>query len=1152
MFSKFLHRPALAIVISLLILFMGALAMKMLPISQFPTVAPPNVLVSVSYPGASAKILIDSTMVILEQAINGVPNMRYMMGAATSAGEGSITIVFEPGTDPRVATMQVNNRVLAVKNRLPPIVQREGVIVQQNMTSMLMYVNVYSKDPNFDQNDLYNFTSVNVQRELKRIRGVGRARILGNRSYAMRVELDIDRMRAYRISAKEVMEALDEQSMIGSPGRLGQATGVKSQTLEYVLTWIGRYKTPEQYEQIILRANEQGEILRLGDVARVRLGSAFYDLYSDLDGYPSAAMVLKQVPGSNAADVIKKVKEKLEEIKRERFPPGMDYAVTYDVSAFLDASIEKVVHTLFEAFVLVSLVMFLFLGDFRSTLIPTLAVPVSLIGSFAFAQMLGLSINLITLFALVLAIGTVVDDAIVVVEAVHEKMHSKHLSPYQATIEVVNEISGAVIAITLVNIAVFIPVTFIPGPSGVFYRQFGITMATSILLSGVVALTLTPVLCAILLKPPGRSEQRGIVGFMNRCIKKVAGRYAHAARGVLVVLLGAGVAAGICFALHIEIMRELVSEQLELTELRISVITGITAVLAVLSFRAMFSGFEPDEEKKRGPIGIVLKVFDRFIEATTAVYVAIVGRIVTQRVLTLLLIGAFCYGIMVVYKVVPTGFIPLEDQGMIYGILQTPPGSTLEYTNDKSLELEAVCKELDDVASVASVAGYEVVTQGRGSNAGTCLINLKPWSERKLTSKEIIEELEERAKKIANVKLEFFEPPAVPGFGMAGGIAVNLLDQTNSGDYTLLGEETDKFMAALAKRKELKGLFTFFASNYPQYEIVIDNQVAMQKGVSIRDAMDNLSILVGSTWEQGFVRFGQFYKVYVQALPEFRRVPADFDNFFVKNDKGDMVPYSSFMTLKKRQGLNEINRYNLYPTAPIQCAPARGYSTGQAIAAIREVADETLPRGFDIGWRGLAYDEAQKGNEAIYIFLIVVVFVYLVLCGQYESFIIPLGVIISLPVGIFGSFLFLKSMGLANDVYAQIGLIMLVGLLGKNAILIIEFAVQRRQEGLSIKDAGIEGARLRFRPILMTAFTFIVGVIPLVRATGAGAIGNRTIGSTGVGGMVLGTVAGVFVIPGLYYLVAKMADGRKLIKDEHDRPLSELLEHQNHPEHHSE
>ncbi|MEZ6089150.1 MAG: efflux RND transporter permease subunit [Pirellulaceae bacterium] len=1144
MFEKFLHRPALAIVISLLILFMGGLAINVLPISQFPSVAPPSVRVSVSYPGASAKILIDSTMVILEQAINGVPNMRYMLSDATSAGEGTIQIIFEPGTDPDVAVMNVNNRVQMVKNNLPPIVEREGIIVMQNMTSMLMYVNVFSTDPNVDQNYLYNYATVNILNEIKRIPGVGMASILGNRSYAMRVELDLDRMRAYKIAAEDVMKALDEQSMIGSPGRLGQATGTTSQTLEYVLTWIGRYTTPEEYNKIILRATPEGEILRLGDVAEVSLGSSFYDLYSDIDNLPAAAIVLKQTPGSNASEVIEKVKSKVEEIKEKQFPPGMDYAVTYDVSNFLDASIEKVLHTLFEAFILVSLVVYLFLGDFRSTLIPTLAVPVSLVGTFFFMLMFGMSINLITLFALVLAIGVVVDDAIVVVEAVHEKMHAKHIGPYQATLEVVREISGAIIAITLVMTAVFVPVTFMTGPVGVFYRQFALTMAMSIVISGVVALSLTPVLCAMILKPLDEQSQRGFVGWANRTMVRIAGRYAFIPRGLLCLFLGGAIGVGVYFLLHVEIVHEVISEQIALTDVRIQIIAGLIALLSAFAFRSAFSGYD-GTAKKGNPIGMFLHVFDRGVEKVTGVYAGLLRRIISRRILTVAVIGVFGYGIMIVNDVLPTGFIPLEDQGMIYGIVQTPPGSTLEYTNSKCHELQAICKKMKEITSVSSIAGYEVLTEGRGSNAGTCIINLKPWADRELTSKQIIEELEKRGTEIANVKLEFFEPPAVPGFGAAGGFAVNLLDQTNSGDYKALGEETDKFMEALGRRPELKGLFTFFAANYPQYEIIIDNDVAMQKGVSIRDAMDNLSIVIGSTWEQGFVRFGQFYKVYVQAQPKFRRYPEDLDNMFVRNDAGQMVPYSAFMRIEKKQGLNEISRYNLYPTAPIQGAPAAGYSSGEAISAIKRVAAETLPKGFDIDWQGLAYDEAKAGNTAVYIFIIVVIFVYMVLVGQYESFIIPIAVLASLPVGLFGSFALLKLMGLANDVYCQIGLVMLVGLLGKNAILIIEFAVQRRHEGLSIAEAGIEGGKLRFRPILMTSFAFIAGLIPLVRATGPGAIGNRTIGTTAVGGMLLGTIIGVLVIPGLYYLFAKIADGRRLIRDEHDEPLSEIFERGN-------
>ncbi|MBO3271533.1 efflux RND transporter permease subunit [Hymenobacter defluvii] len=1051
MFSKFIRRPVFAIVISVVIVFLGIMAINTLPTSQFPEISPPMVMVSAAYPGASAKVLTESVLIPLEQAVNGVPGMKYMTSDAVSAGEANIQIVFNLGTDPDQAVVNVNTRIAQVLNRLPVLVQREGVIVNRVVPNMLMYVNLYSKDKNTDMKYLFNFAGVNMIPEIQRINGIGRASILGSRQYAMRIWLKPDRMRAYNVSADDVMKALDDQSVIGSPGRIGRSDGGRAEALEYVLTYQGRFNDVEQYKNVIIKANPDGEILHLKDIANVELGSEFYDIYSNLDGYPSAAIVLKQTYGSNATEVIKSVKAKLEELKKT-MPPGMDYKISYDVSNFLDASTENVIHTLRDAFILVALVVFLFLGDWRSTLIPIIAVPVSLVGAFVAMQAFGLTINMITLFALVLAIGIVVDDAIVVVEAVHAKMEEKHLSPYGAVREVIGEISGAIIAITILMTAVFVPVAFMSGPVGIFYRQFSITMATSIVISGVVALTLTPVLCAMILK-----NNHG-------------------------------------------------------------------------------------QPRKKTPINRFIDWFNRGFEKLTGRYTNLLEKVVDRRVFTFGILIIFGLGIFGISSTLPSGFIPSEDQGMLYAIIQTPPGSTLERTNDISQRLYELAKDVPGIQSISTLAGYEVLTEGRGSNAGTCLINLKPWSERKESIHDIVEELEKKAKQIPGATVEFFEPPAVPGYGAAGGFQLQLLDKTNTGDYKALEKVNEEFMAALNKRKELAGLFTFYSANYPQYELQIDNQLAMQKGVSIGNAMNTLSIMIGSTYELGFIKYQRFFKVYVQASPEYRKLPKDVMDMWVKNDRGEMVPFSAFMKIVKTQGANEINRYNMYTTASIRGDAAAGFSSGEAIKAVQEVARETLPRGYDIDWGGLSKDEVSRGNEAIYIFLVVLAFVYLVLAAQYESFLLPLAVVLSLPAGIFGSFLFIKMLGLANNIYAQVGLVMLVGLLGKNAVLIVEFAVQEHEHGMSVRDAAIAGAKARFRPILMTSFAFIAGLIPLVLATGAGAIGNRTIGTAALGGMLFGTVFGVVIVPGLYYVFGTLAAGRKLIQDENEYPISEGVE----------
>ncbi|HNP34031.1 MAG TPA: efflux RND transporter permease subunit, partial [Flavobacterium sp.] len=774
---------------------------------------------------------------------------------------------------------------------------------------------------------------------------------------------------------------------------------------------------------------------------------------STLNGKPSAAISIKQSYGSNASEVIDNVKSLMADLQKTTFPKGMHYELSYDASRFLDASIEKVIHTLFEAFILVAIVVFLFLGDWRSTLIPTIAVPVSLIGAFAVMSAFGITLNLISLFALVMAIGIVVDDAIVVIEAVHAKMEEKGLSPLKATEEAMHEISGAIIAITLVMASVFIPVAFMSGPVGVFYRQFSITMVSSIILSGVVALTLTPALCALILK----------------------NNHGH--------------------------------------------------------------------QKKNTPVNRFLDKFNNLFTVGANRYHNMLTKVVTKKAFTLPVLLGFCLGIFLISNKLPSGFIPGEDQGMVYAIILTPPGSTLERTNQIALELQKASESIDGVQSVSSLAGYEVLTEGTGSNSGTCLINLKNWADRKESAAEIIEKLEEKAKDIPGANIEFFQPPSIPGYGAAGGFELRLLDKASSGDYKKMETVANQFVRDLNKRPELASVFTFYSASFPQYMLRIDNDLAEQKGVSIEKAMDNLSTLVGSNYETSFIRFDRPYKVIVQAGPQYRALPEDLLKLYVKNDKDQMVPYSDFMKLEKVYGLSEITRHNLYNSSEVSGTPAPGYSSGEAIQAIQEVAEKTLPKGFGIDWSGISKDEVSRGNEAIYIFLICLGFVYLILSAQYESFILPLPIILSLPTGIFGAFLSLYLLGLENNIYAQVAMVMLIGLLGKNAVLIVEFAVQRKAEsGISTKEAALEGAKLRFRPILMTSFAFIAGLIPLALATGPGAIGNRTIGTAAAGGMLVGTVFGLLVIPGLYYIFGTIAEKSKLARYENEYPLTEQTE----------
>jgi HAE1 family hydrophobic/amphiphilic exporter-1 len=1053
MFNKFIQRPVLSIVISLIIVFLGLLAMNQLPITQFPSISPPKVNITADYPGANGELMIKSVIIPLERAINGVPGMKYMASDAGNDGEASIQVIFNLGTDPNQASVNIQNRVASVVNKLPPIVVREGVKITREESNMLMYVNLYSKDPKTDQKFLFNFADINLLPELKRVDGVGVADILGNREYAMRIWLKPDRMLAYKISADEVLEALNQQSLEASPGKTGESSGKRSESFEYVLKYPGRFTTEDGYRNIILRSTKDGEILRLKDVADVEFGSSMYDIYSSLNGHPSAAITIKQSYGSNASQVIKDIKAKMEEIKKTSFPKGVDYEISYDVSKFLDASIDKVIHTLVEAFFLVGLVVFLFLGDWRSTLIPAIAVPVSLIGTFMFLQFFGITLNLITLFALVLAIGVVVDDAIVVIEAVHAKMDEEHLSPLKATQKAMHEISGAIIAITFLMAAVFIPVAFMSGPVGIFYRQFSITMATAIILSGIVALTLTPALCVMLLK-----NNHG-------------------------------------------------------------------------------------QPKKTTGLHKFLDGFNNGFNRLSGRYQKVLGLIINRRALTFGVLIAFCAGIYFLNNSLPSGFIPNEDQGMFYAIIQTPPGSSLERTNQVAEKLQKVAEGIEGVQSVSALAGYEILTEGTGSNSGTCLINLKSWDDRTNSVEQVIKELEKRSKNITGATIEFFQPPAVPGYGAAGGFELRLLDKAGTGDFKKMETVSKEFVSALSKRPELSSVFTFYSASFPQYMLKIDNDIAKQKGVTIDNAMNTLSTLVGSDYETNFIKFDHQYKVMVQALPQYRALPEDILKLYVKNDRDEMVPYSAFMKMEKVYGLSEITRHNMYNSSEISGSAAPGYSSGAAIQAINEVAQKTLPRGFGIDWAGISKDEVGQGNQAIYIFLICLGFVYLILAAQYESFILPFAVLLSLPCGIFGAFLLLKILGLENNIYAQVAFVMLIGLLGKNAVLIVEFAVQKHRGGATVIQAAMEGAAVRFRPILMTSFAFIAGLIPLVIASGPGKIGNRTIGSAAAGGMLLGTLLGVLVIPGLYFIFGKMSEKHLLTKNEDENPLTEEIDH---------
>ena len=1032
MFKLFIKRPILSGVISVLFICLGALAISTLPITQFPDIVPPSVTVTARYTGASADVMSKTVATPLERAINGVPGMTYMTTVCTNDGMSLTTIYFKVGTDPDVAAVNVQNRVTTVLDELPEEVIRAGVITEKEVNSMLMYLNILSSDTTHTENFVYNFTDINILRELKRIDGVGVVEIMGSRDYAMRVWLNPNRLAVYNMSPQDVTEAIRSQNIEAAPGKTGISSDKLPQQLQYTLQYTGKFSTPEEYGEIVLKALPDGSLLKLKDVAEIDFDSEDYNMISMTDGKPSAAIMIKQRPGSNAKEVIENIKAKMEEIKESSFLPGMDYNISYDVSRFLDASISSVLKTLLEAFILVFIVVYIFLQNFRSTLIPAIAVPVSLIGTFFFMDMLGFSINMLTLFALVLAIGIVVDNAIVVVEAVHVKMEREKLSPYKASVEAMKEIGGAIVAITLVMSAVFVPVGFMSGTVGIFYQQFSLTLAVAIVISGINALTLSPALCALLLKHDrGKSKRPNLL------------------RRFFIV------------------------------------------------FNRGYERFE-----RRYNIGLKKYLGRKFFTYAT-----------------LILFFLATWGMS---SILPTGFIPNEDQGMIYVNVNTPPGATLERSEKALNQIQAALLPMDEIETISTLAGYSLMTETEDASYGMGMINLKPWNERDKTAAELLDVYAERTAHIKDAEIQYFLPPTVPGFGNASGFELRLQDRT-AASFQETARVANMLVDSLNRDPRLQGVTSGFQPNFPQYLLKVDLAQAAKLGVNVNEALESLQSYVGSFYSSNFIRFGQMYKVMLQASPEYRMEPIDIYSLYAKNRNGEMVPYSNFLTMERVFGPNQITRYNMFTSSLITGDAAPGVSSGEAIAAVEEIAADILPRGYALEWSGVSREEKESGGQTILIFGICLLFVYLLLSAQYESLLLPFPVILSLPAGVFGAYFVLQLAGIDNNIYAQVALVMLIGLLGKNAILIIEMANQFRKQGMSIIEAAMQGAGSRLRPILMTSFAFICGLIPLMMASGAGALGNRSIGTAAAGGMLIGTMVGIFLVPGLYVVFESLA-----------------------------
>jgi HAE1 family hydrophobic/amphiphilic exporter-1 len=1030
MFRKFIERPVLATVISIILVLLGILALYTLPMSQFPEIAPPSVAVTATYPGANAEVVARSVATPIEEAVNGVENMTYMTSNSNNDGSMTLNVYFKLGTDPDLAAVNVQNRVSKATSLLPVEAVQAGISTQKQQNSMIMVVNLVSDKPEYDETFLQNYAKINIIPEIQRVNGVGQAMVFGAKDYSMRIWLKPDRLAAYNMSPQEVLGAIRDQNLEAAPGRFGESS---KESFEYVIKYKGKLNKDQQYEEIILRADADGSVVRLKDVARVEFGSFSYGSDTRVDSKYGIGIAIFQTAGSNSNEIQEHINGLMKKAAAN-LPAGVEYSNIYSTKEYLDESIDQVKHTLIEAFILVFIVVFIFLQDLRSTLIPAIAVPVAIIGTFFFMKLFGFSINLLTLFALILAIGIVVDDAIVVVEAVHAKME-RGANPRIATLSSMQEISGAIISITLVMSAVFIPVGFMEGPAGVFYRQFAFTLAIAILISALNALTLSPALCALLLKNPHADADGNHVkekqGFGKRF------------------------------------------------------------------FNAFNTGFNAMTNKYVNSLQFLVK----------RKWVTIGGL--------LIVLGATVW----LMRKTPSGFIPTEDQGFAVYAVTMPPGSSLERTREVVKKVEHIITDLKVSKMYLSVSGFNFLSNSSSATSGVGFIKLKDHDQRGDVKdiEKIMGILQAKLAAIPEASVFVFNMPTVPGFSNVAGFELVLQDRTG-GSLEKLGQTAYGLIGELMKRKEIAFAFTTFNNSHPQYEIEIDDKKAKQLGVPVSDILQTMQVYYGSMYASDFNRFGKYYRVIVQADAEARSAPSSLDGIYVKNSHGEMVPMNTLVSLKRVFGPETVTRNNLFNAVTINGQAKPGYSSGDAIKAVEEVAAQYLPRGYAFEWVGMTKEEISAGNQAVIIFSLCLIFVYFLLAAQYESYILPLAVILSIPLGIFGVFVFINLFGIDNNIYVQVGLIMLIGLLAKNAILIVEYAVQRRRSGMGLVASAIRAARLRLRPILMTSFAFIAGLLPLMRATGSSALGNRSISTGAAGGMLTGVLLGIFVIPVLYVI----------------------------------